>query len=228
MENREKSQKTRSPIWIAITLIVCGGGIFFFPFIENAYYQHLQAGQVEEITASNNKGHLPGDKEYGPEEMVDENIDSRSEEEVNEDFPESLTPDEGLLEIPVLDLSLKVGYGVELVDIEDHPGFYPQSGYPATGNVSIAGHRTTYGAPFRYLDKLEEGDKIKLYYREKVYIYEVEKVFPVHNRDWSVVEPVGYPALTLTTCHPLYSAQERLVVRAQLMEWLEEDQRNKN
>ena len=125
----------------------------------------------------------------------------------------------GRLVIPKLDLDLEVNYGVDEESLKKGPGFYPQSGYPDTGNVSIAGHRNAHGSPFWYLDKLEVGDEIQLYYNDKQYTYTVDSVFITHNRDWSVIEPTDTPALTLTTCHPLKpigGAYDRLVVRAYL------------
>lgn len=50
----------------------------------------------------------------------------------------------------------------------------------------------------------------------EIYRYKVERVFPIAKNDWSVIKPCGYPALTLTTCHPVGSARQRLVVRAAL------------
>jgi sortase A len=88
----------------------------------------------------------------------------------------------------------------------------------AGSNVCIAGHRTTYGAWFRHVDKLEEGDEILLDYDGTSYAYQVEKVFIVAKNDWSITEAVGYSALTLTSCHPLRSSKQRIVVRAKLME----------
>jgi sortase A len=62
--------------------------------------------------------------------------------------------------------------------------------------------------------RLEAGDIIILRYADRSFLYKVERVFPVVSNDWSVIEPCGYPAITLTTCHLVGSAAQRLVVRA--------------
>ena len=99
---------------------------------------------------------------------------------------------------------------MELPDLEGGPVFYPESKYPNAGNVAIAGHRLTYGAPFRYLNDLQEDDEIHLYYNEKRFIYHVDEVSVTHSRNWSVIDPTEEPALTLTTCHPPKWDTERL------------------
>ncbi len=127
-----------------------------------------------------------------------------------------------VLAFPTLDLSLNVGYGIDTKDLEQGPSFYPQSEHPILGNTVIAGHRTTYGAPFRHLDQLKEDDPIQLLYDDILYIYEVTEVFPTHPNNWGVVDPSSEPILTLTTCHPPGWATQRLIVRALLVEVIED------
>lgn len=92
---------------------------------------------------------------------------------------------------------------------------YPEGSFPGEeGNTAIAGHRTTYGAWFRRLDLLQEGDEIIVTFGDEEYIYHVEDVFVVAKNDWSVIGATPYRALTLTTCHPPGSSLQRLVVRA--------------
>jgi len=122
------------------------------------------------------------------------------------------------IEIPALELSAVVFEGTDKAVLAKGPGWYKESVLPGEGNTAIAGHRTTYGAWFRHVDKLEEGDEIIIGYDSRGYTYRVERVFPVAKNDWSVIDPCGYPALTLTTCHPAGSARQRLIVRAALVE----------
>ena len=120
-----------------------------------------------------------------------------------------------IIKVPEIGLSAMVVSGTQPAQLKKGPGWYPNSALPGkTGNVAIAGHRSTYGAWFRHLDRLEKGDRIFLFYQNKHFIYRVEKVFLVEKDDFSVIEPTNYQALTLTTCHPLNSASQRLVVRA--------------
>lgn len=136
------------------------------------------------------------------------------------DFPKNLEPDTGILEIPKLGLKFDLVYGIGEEDLAKAPGFYPQSGWPDNGNVSIAGHRNTAGSPFMDLDKLAKGDKLTLVYRQNLYTYEVDSVFVTNDRDWSVIDPTPQPALTLTTCTPAIRPPDghydRLIVRAYL------------
>jgi sortase A len=87
--------------------------------------------------------------------------------------------------------------------------------------VAIAGHRTTYGAPFGNLDLLEEGDRMFVRTAYGTFTYEVFLAnFVVEPTDVQVLDDDRFrPAiLTLTTCNPKYSAAQRLVVQAELQE----------
>jgi sortase A len=123
------------------------------------------------------------------------------------------------LEIPRLGVEVVVVEGVSTSALRAGAGHYPGSARPGQpGNVAIAGHRTTYGSPFRDLDKLGKGDEIILSAGERRHRYLVDaRPFVVGSRDWSVVQPTPSPMLTLTTCHPKGSARQRLVVQAALV-----------
>jgi sortase A len=82
------------------------------------------------------------------------------------------------------------------------------------GTSAIAGHRTTYGAPFREIDQLKPGRVIRLDMPDGRFIYRVERVTIVDDQDLSVLKPVGYRRLMLSACHPLYSAAQRVIVFA--------------
>jgi sortase A len=95
------------------------------------------------------------------------------------------------------------------------PGHYPATPLPgAPGTVAFAGHRTTYGAPFRQVDKLESGDRIELDMPYAKVTYAVERLRIVKPTDTWVTDRVKYNRLVLTACHPLYSAAQRIVVFA--------------
>jgi sortase A len=121
--------------------------------------------------------------------------------------------------IPKLEISAGVVKGTSIELLKKGPGLYESSPMPdvVDGNVCIAGHRTTYGAWFRQVDKLEKGDEVTLDYNGIPYVYEVEKVFIVDKKDWSITESVGYSSITLTSCHPLRSSKQRIVVRGKLV-----------
>ena len=102
-------------------------------------------------------------------------------------------------------------------DLSRGPGHYKETGIPAVGKtVAIAGHRTTFGAPFRYINKLRQGDKITLQLAYGTFTYRVVKHKIVDNSDWSIIQPRGYDAIVLSACHPLYSAAQRWVVFGRL------------
>jgi sortase A len=97
------------------------------------------------------------------------------------------------------------------------PGRYAMTSYPGLGRTTaIAGHRTTWSAPFRHIDELRAGDPITLRMPYGTFVYRVQRHEIVDNGDWSIIRPVGYDELVLSACHPLYSAAQRYVVFARL------------
>jgi sortase A len=127
----------------------------------------------------------------------------------------------GKIDIPKINVHWVFVEGVQLPDLADGPGHYPGTPLPGQiGNAAIAGHRTTHGAPFYELDKLTKGDRIKITTFAGTFVYRVTRnPFPVHPvRGYYVVDNTpGVAMLTLTTCHPRYSAEERLIVKAKLV-----------
>lgn len=121
------------------------------------------------------------------------------------------------LVIPAMDLDVMVVKGTEPTDLKRGPGWIVKTDLPgATGNVGISGHRTTYGHPFGKLDVLKKGDTIDLYSPYRRYRYTVERSFIVTPNRFDVVSHTEEPRLTLTACHPPYSARYRLIVQATL------------
>ena len=119
------------------------------------------------------------------------------------------------LEIPAIGVSEYVVEGTGTGDLRKGPGHYPETPLPGErGTSAIAGHRTTYGAPFRRLDDLDPGDRIDLELPGDRLAYRVERVRIVDDSDRSVLRTVGHDRLVLTACHPLYSAEQRIVVFA--------------
>lgn len=121
------------------------------------------------------------------------------------------------LKIPALGVDVVVVEGTSASALRAGAGHYPETPLPCDpGNVSIAGHRTTYGRPFANVDRLKKGDTIILETPIGSCTYEVDRApFIVQPTDFSVVanDPTSR-ALTLTTCHPKGSAKERLIVKA--------------
>lgn len=121
------------------------------------------------------------------------------------------------IEIPAIGVSEYVVEGTDVGSLRKGPGHYPETPLPGEpGTSAIAGHRTTYGAPFRHIDQLGRGDRISLDMPDARFVYRVERTKIVDDQDLSVLEPVGYQRLMLSACHPLYSAAQRIIVFAKL------------
>ncbi|MGH9138008.1 MAG: class E sortase, partial [Acidimicrobiales bacterium] len=121
------------------------------------------------------------------------------------------------IRIPRLGVDKIVVEGVTTEDLKRGPGHYPGTALPGqVGNAAIAGHRTTYGAPFGNLDDLAPGDEIVVETLAGSFRYLVDRSFVVTPDRTDVLNPTPHASLTLTTCHPRFSARQRLVVIASL------------
>jgi sortase A len=123
----------------------------------------------------------------------------------------------GRIRIPEMDLDTVIVEGTDTGTLKKGPGRYPETAVPGQGRtIGIAGHRTTYLAPFRDIDKLEEGDEVVVEMPYATFTYEVEQVDIVEPSDVQIVDDVGYERVVLTACHPLYSAAQRYAVFGKL------------
>ena len=119
--------------------------------------------------------------------------------------------------IPAIGASFVVVKGTGTSELESGPGIYPQTRFPGIGGTTaIAGHRTTYLAPFRHIDALRPGERIVLEMPYGRFTYTVTGSRVVLPNHVSVIEPAGYPRLVLSACTPLFSASHRIVVFARL------------
>jgi sortase A len=123
----------------------------------------------------------------------------------------------GHIAIPKIGASYDVVEGTDEATLEKGPGHYPGTAFPGLGQtVAIAGHRTTYLAPFRHLDALKPGDRIvlKMPYGRFTYIVQYHRIV-LPTALW-VTHNVGYERLVLSACNPLYSAAQRIIIFARL------------
>jgi LPXTG-site transpeptidase (sortase) family protein len=122
-----------------------------------------------------------------------------------------------ILRIPDIDVNYVVVEGTDTESLKKGPGHYTWTSYPweDSGAVGIAGHRTTYGAPFWSLNELTQGDRIVLATEYGIFNYRVTHKRIIHPSNASVLDPTKQPTLVLTTCNPRFSAAERLIVFAQ-------------
>jgi sortase A len=122
------------------------------------------------------------------------------------------------IRIPHIGASFVVVNGTSTSALRSGPGIYPATVFPGiAGTTAIAGHRTTYLAPFRHIDELRAGDRILLNmpYADFTYTVIGKSIVPPSDvRD--AVANVGYPRLVLSACTPLFSASKRLLVFARL------------
>jgi len=122
--------------------------------------------------------------------------------------------------IPSIGLDMIVVQGTDYESLKKGPGHYFDTPDPwdGTGRVGIAGHRTTYLAPFVDLDDVQVGDRITLLTRYGRYDYEVTRNFVLPEETAGVVlEQTAEPTLVLTTCNPKYASSQRLIVEADLV-----------
>ncbi|OWY63039.1 hypothetical protein B7486_55225, partial [cyanobacterium TDX16] len=119
---------------------------------------------------------------------------------------------------PAIGVDWIVVEGVGLDQLKDGPGHYQGTPYPGqAGNVAIAGHRTTYGQPFHNVDQLKAGDEIILTTAQGEFTYEYRETQIVDPSQVEVIQDQGDNRLTLTACHPKYSARQRIVISAALV-----------
>lgn len=126
--------------------------------------------------------------------------------------------------IPRLDLASPIVRGVDEADLARGVGRYTMTAkIGKSGNVGLAGHRTTPPAPFRHLDAMQVGDPVFVVTPTEIIRYEVEEAAPgratieVRPDRVSVLDGRGHDGLTLTTCTPVGTTERRLVVFARLM-----------
>lgn len=141
------------------------------------------------------------------------------------------------IEVPAIGVDKVVVEGVQVADLRKGPGHYRASPLPGQqGNASIAGHRTTYGAPFQNIDQLQPGDEITVTTVQGVHTYivaspedaygdrlaEADSFEGAHTivrpSDVWVLDDFGDNRLTLTACHPKFSARQRIIVTAILQD----------
>lgn len=139
----------------------------------------------------------------------------------------------GVIEIPKIGVKKIIVEGVNKDDLRKGPGHYPGTPLPGQpGNAAIAGHRTTYGAPFNRIDELVPGDEIVVFTPQGKFTYQViappDGAWKVIERGpgWFSVRPTQSQVLaatidnrlTLTACHPKLSAEQRIIVVAELVD----------
>jgi sortase A len=123
----------------------------------------------------------------------------------------------GRIEIPKIDKRFVFAAGTGGETLQKGPGHYAGTALPGQrGTVAVAGHRTTYLAPFRRLDRMRRGDRITLTMPYGRFSYSVEDSRVVSPTHTAVLQPPRGNRLVLTTCTPVFTAKRRLIVTARL------------
>ena len=145
---------------------------------------------------------------------LNELFDNIFSEDATENVPEVF----GMLEIPQINLEQYVVTGTSAEALTYGPGYYTKTSTPGNrGNVGIAGHRTTYGAPFSDLDKLQTGDQVMLTVGTDKFKYIIDEILIVDpDQGERYLYNRGDERITLTTCHPKFSDKLRLIVTGSL------------
>lgn len=124
----------------------------------------------------------------------------------------------GRVEIARIGVDFAFVEGTEPKSLRKGPGHYRVTAWPGErGTVAVAGHRTTYLAPFRYINKLQDGDRIVLKMPYGQFTYAVDRVQVVKPSQLGVIAQARFDRVVLTACHPLYSVKKRIVVSARLI-----------
>ena len=124
----------------------------------------------------------------------------------------------GRLTVPRMDLSIMVVYGTETDTLKKGPGLHESTGFPGQKFLTyVAGHRTTYGAPFSDIDKLQPGDKITFEVPYGTYRYEVVGHRIVRDEQIEVLKGRGREELALQACWPRFFASHRYIAYARLV-----------
>ena len=120
--------------------------------------------------------------------------------------------------VSAIGLDAFVVEGVEKAQLNKAVGHYPETPLPGEpGNAALAGHRTMFGHPFRKLNELKRGDTIETWTSTRHSIYKVVKIARVDPGEVGVIAPTKGHRITLTTCNPVGSARERLIVTGELV-----------
>jgi sortase A len=123
----------------------------------------------------------------------------------------------GRLRIPAIGADYAFVEGTDPGSLEQGPGHYSGTDLPGAGStVGIAGHRTTYLAPFRKIDQLEGGDEVIVEMPYATLVYSVDDARVVEPSQVGIVRKRKHERLVMTACHPLYSAAQRYAVFADL------------
>jgi sortase A len=211
-------------IVVGLALIAYAAAVAFWrdPLTDlyTRYQQHKLAGELERAWPDYETGRLGSD--FRGDEAARLAAVRAQVAEAARDFQRRLRDGKPMGRLVVRRMGLRVIFvqGTNWAhDLSKGPGHYKQTSVPGLGRTTaIAGHRTTFGAPFRHIDRLHRGDLVALELPYGTFRYRVLGHRVVASNDWSIIRQRGFDELVLSACHPLYSASHRWVVFARLSE----------
>jgi sortase A len=182
----------------------------------SAAYGHLQQQQAEEELADLERG-FPTDADLAAVAGIEG--DEAKVAALAGIFKDRVSRGDaiGRMSIDRVGLDIVLLEGTDTGTLQKGPGRYLQTALPGQGDtVGVAGHRTTYLAPFRQIDEIKDGDEIRVEMPYGVFTYSVTGHEIVDPGAVEIVDPVGFEQLVLTACHPEYSAAQRYAIFAKL------------
>lgn len=206
LDSIRRRRSGRITLWSLVVGLTLGGvWLIAWPFITNFWAGRIQDGLEQDFAA------------------LQANADPNAT-----GYTDANRPGEGQaltrLRIPKLGVNVIVVEGTSGNALRAGAGHFYETSLPGeTGNVAIAGHRTGYGEPFRHLEKLDKGDQIILETPFATYVYKVMGPFDNHGNPWivpptdlTVKGPTSGSVVTLVTCDPPGTSENRLIVRGLL------------
>ena len=181
-----------------------------------ALYGHVQQGRLEHGLANVERSSAgPIKRAVAHQPNANRRLDLAARAFAHQTHPGAPL---GRLRIGRIGVSAVFVQGTAATDLSKGPGHYAKTPLPGeSGTIGIAGHRTTFGAWFRHVDRLKPGDPIELTMPYGQFTYRVQTTRIVPSDAWWITRRVGYSRLVLSACHPLYSAAKRIVVFARLV-----------
>lgn len=203
-------------------LLIWAGAIILLFVAYQLWGTNLAEAQAQDDLESEFEDKLIEAPDPTPSTTPEDGDEGEDDDPTLEVPPELLeAPEQGepiaRIEIPEIGVDKIVVEGVSRGDLQKGPGHYPETPLPGQeGNAAIAGHRTTYGAPFHRVDELEVDDEIIVTTVQGRFTYTVTGQEIVSPSDIEVIDDKDDDRLTLTSCHPKYSARQRIIISAAL------------
>lgn len=209
VEKNKKGSKKRLIIRIVGSILIVAGIIIIaYPFYTNLV---MKRKEVEVLASWDEQLYVEqeesGDNIQESSELQKESIDV----DISQKVPFKIT-------MPDIETEWIVNEGTDTATLKKGPGHLIGSALPGEdGKCVVAGHRTTYGAPFNRVDELDNGDRILVEtLGNERFVYLVTDQFEVVPTDLSILDPIDDPVLILSTCTPKYYATRRLIIYAEL------------